>query len=285
VAKYARKSKKNIFLTIGSLVLILGILLGLALLLPDSPQELPLPTLDVPPVTFPATTAPTTEASPLTPNPFSSSDFQYDGKYLTCTAAESYLGIDVSSHQGSIDWQQVADAGVEFVMIRAGFRGFSEGILYEDERAQENYQGAKAAGLRIGAYFFSQATSVEEALEEAEMFLQIIADWEIDMPLVFDWEYISSTARTADMKRRLLTDCTIAFNERIRQEGYESMIYFNPHLASNFLHLEELADYPFWLAMYTDWMNYEHRFHMWQFTNEGKVPGISTAVDLNLWIP
>ena len=93
------------------------------------------------------------------------------------------------------------------------------------------------------------------------------------------------TARTAGMDRRTVTDCTVAFNERIREAGYQPTVYFNPHLAARFVYLEELADYPFWLAMYTDWMNYEHRFAMWQYTNQGKVPGIQTAVDLNLWFP
>lgn len=277
------KRRRREWTAVISLSVVLVALLAVALLLPKTPEELPLPTATYPTRYDPVET--TTEPSPLEPNPYEASDFQYAGRYLTCTAGESLMGIDVSSHQGVIDWKQVADAGVEFVMIRAGFRGFSEGVLYEDERAQENYRGAKEAGLKVGAYFFSQATSVEEALEEAELLLSIVRDWEVDLPLVFDWEYISNTARTADMKRRLLTDCALAFTQRIRAEGYEPMIYFNPHLAKNFLHLEELADCDFWLAMYTDWMRYEHRFFMWQYSNQGKVPGIETAVDLNLMLP
>lgn len=283
MAQKMSKRRRKEWMAVISLSVVLVVLLAVAMLLPKTPEELPLPTDTYPTRYYPVET--TTEPSPLEPNPYEASDFQYAGRYLTCTAGESLMGIDVSSHQGVIDWQQVADAGVEFVMIRAGFRGFSEGILYEDERAQENYRGAKDAGLKVGAYFFSQATSVEEALEEAELLLSIVKEWEVDLPLVFDWEYISNTARTADMKRRLLTDCALAFTQRIRAEGYEPMIYFNPHLAKNFLHLEELADCAFWLAMYTDWMRYEHRFLMWQYSNQGKVPGIETAVDLNLMLP
>lgn len=222
---------------------------------------------------------------PLETNPYGPEDFQFQGDYLTCTAGESVLGIDVSVYQQDIDWQAVKEAGVEFVMIRLGYRGNQEGTLEKDERAQENYQGAKAAGLKVGAYFFSQAVSVEEAVEEAAFALEIAAGWELEMPLVYDWEYMGENARTANVDARTLTDCTLAFCQQVERQGYQAMIYFNVSQSEYLLHLEELTAYPFWLAMYKDQMDFPYRVDMWQYTEKGTVPGISTPVDLNLWLP
>ena len=224
--------------------------------------------------------------SPFEENPYGPEDFQQKDGFLTCLAGESVLGIDVSSFQGEIDWQAVADAGIDFVMIRVGGRGYgAEGVLYTDEQAQANYSGAKAAGLQVGGYFFSQAVSVEEAIEEAAYALRQIKDWELDMPLVFDWEYLGEQARTADVDKRTLTDCTLAFCKTVALAGYEPMIYFNPNQSDNHIYLEELTDYRGWLAMYTQQMTYPYRVDMWQYTNAGSVPGIEGPVDINLYFP
>lgn len=227
----------------------------------------------------------TTAAPTVAANPYGPEDFGYDGEYLTCLAGESVLGIDVSRHQGDIDWEAVKAAGVEFVMLRIGYRGNREGMLYTDENAQKNYEGAKAAGLKVGGYFYSQAITEQEAVAEAEYAMNVIRDWELDMPLVYDWEYVSSEARTANVDARLLTDCTIAFCETVKRAGYDTMIYFNVSQATHMLYLEELTEYPFWLAMYADTMNYPHQVEMWQYTCTGQVPGIETDVDINLWLP
>ena len=224
------------------------------------------------------------ETTVLPPNPYDEKDFQYDGKYLTCLSGPSVLGIDVSSHQQAIDWQQVADAGVKFVMIRVGYRGYETGLLNVDTLAQENYAGAKAAGLRVGAYFFSQAVSEAEAVEEAEFVLEQISTWQVDMPVVFDWEFVNDTARTEEMEGVDITACIHAFNEKITEAGYKPMVYFNPHMARNILDLEQLVEYPFWLALYSDRMTFEYRVDMWQYTHEGSVPGIAGNVDINLWL-
>lgn len=221
----------------------------------------------------------------LTPNPLGNKDFQYNGKYLTCLTRESRLGVDVSAHQGDIDWERVADAGMEFAMIRVGYRGYETGLLNLDDRAQSNYQGAKAAGLKVGAYFFSQAVTPDEALEEAIFVLDAIRDWELDLPLVFDWEYMGDHARTAQVDRETVMACIRTFYDRTVQAGWQPMIYFNPYHAEYFLDLEALADYPFWLALYTDQMDYAYQVDMWQYTSEGSVPGINTPVDINLWFP
>lgn len=237
----------------------------------------------------PAPTEPTTTATPTLPppdpNPYGPTDFQYDGFYLKCLAGPSVLGIDVSSHQQEIDWEAVAGAGIEFVMIRAGFRRYMTGELCLDTRAQENYAGAKAAGLKVGAYLYAQAVSVEEALEEADFFLNAISGWELDMPVVYDWEYVSEEARTGQMDARAVTDCTIAFCEAVEARGYRPMVYFNRHQAQDLMYLEELTDYPFWLAMYSDRMTYPYQVDMWQYTSTGRVPGIEGNVDIDLWFP
>lgn len=244
------------------LVALLALLTALAIALPKPEPEAPLP--------------------PPEANPYGPMDFQYDGKYLTCTAGESMLGIDVSAHQGEIDWQQVKDAGIEFVMIRAGYRGYRTPVIHEDPYAQANYKGAKAAGLKVGAYFFSQAVQPYEAVAEALLMSQIIADWELDLPAVYDWERVAKDTRAAEAGAEQVTACAKAFCSLMEAGGYSPMVYFNPHHAENFFKLEELTDYPFWLANYTDRMTYEYKVEMWQYTNEGRVPGISGDVDLNL---
>ncbi len=232
-------------------------------------------------------TTATTEAQfpPPAENVFTPKDFAYEGDYLTCTTATSILGIDVSTHQKEIDYEKVKAAGVEFVMIRLAWRGSIQGILEEDEWAQKNYKAAKAAGLKVGGYFFSQAISTKEAKEEAKFALKVIKDWDVEMPIVFDWEFLQEGYRTDVVDARLLTDCTKAFCETVENAGYDSMVYFNPSQSRKQMYLEELTDYGFWLAMYSDQMNYEYKVDMWQYSCTGKVPGIHGNVDLNLYFP
>lgn len=229
---------------------------------------------------------PTENPAPsLAQNPYGPDDFQYQGEYLACTAGESWLGIDVSHHQSEIDWHQVAASDVQFAMIRVGYRGIETAELYMDDRAIQNLQGALSAGLKVGAYFFSQAITPEEAVEEAEYVLQILKDYHITMPVVFDWEYVREDVRTAQVGQDLLTEITAAFCARIQQAGYTPMFYFNLSQGRDMLYLDRLAEYDFWLAMYRERMDYPYRLKMWQYTCEGTVPGIKGAVDINLYFP
>ncbi len=198
---------------------------------------------------------------------------------------EGLPGIDVSSHQGSIDWDQVADHGVEFAMIRLGYRTYGPGTLHIDERAQENLDGAKAAGLKIGAYFFSQAVSETEAREEAALALEVLWDRTLDLPLVYDWEYVDGEARTASVTPRMLEKCIHAFCETVEDAGREPMIYFNKDLSQTRLDLDAMGEYPFWLALYQEELEFPHQVAMWQYTDEGTVPGIEANVDLNWYYP
>lgn len=233
------------------------------------------------------TTAPTTaeERLPLS-NPYDRNDFQYIDNYLKLQYGDSITAIDVSAYQENIDWQKVADSGVEMAMIRAAFRGWGQaGVIKEDEYAHQNLQGADEAGLTVGVYFFSQATSIEEVDEEIDVLLDIIKDHNITGYVVFDWEYVSEEARTANVDARTLTDCSLHFCKRIEEAGYVPMVYFNTYQGINLLELEELKAYDFWLARYTDRMNFPYRVRMWQYTDSGKVPGIKGNVDINVFFP
>ena len=240
---------------------------------------------ELPPVTEPTFTGPAPTEPPADPNPYGPGDFQYDGNYLKLVSGESITGIDVSSHQGEIDWNQVKESGVDFAMIRLGFRGYETGLIQEDGYFRTNLEGASAAGLDVGVYFFSQAISVEEALEEARFVLDLLDGAELSMPVVYDWEYISSEARTAGVDRRTLTDCSLAFLEIIEEAGYQPMLYFNWMQQRDMLYLKELNQYDFWLALYSDRMTYPYKIKMWQYTNTGTVPGIEGSCDINIFFP
>lgn len=238
------------------------------------------PSFPIPPETDP--TGPT--LPPPEANPYGRNDFQYnENNYLTCLEGESIVGIDVSYHQGDIDWEQVRASGVEFVMMRVGYRGYGEsGKLVEDTNFKANIQGALDAGLEVGVYFFSQALDLKEVEEEVAFLLERIGGYEITMPVVYDWEYVSDEARTANMDARTLTDCSKHFCDLILEAGYQPMVYFNRNQAAYLLHLEELTDYPFWLAAYTDRMGFPYKVDMWQYTDNGRVPGIEGPVDVDI---
>ena len=240
--------------------------------------------------TEPPTEAPTGEPTDpgfvypvlnLPENPYTEEDFDYEDRFLTCTAGPCMLGVDVSYWQYDIAWPLVKAAGIDFAMIRLAWRGSTEGGMDEDSYARINYQGAKDAGLKVGGYFFSQAITPEEAVEEAQFVLKMAEEMEFDMPIVFDWE--QTGGRTAGMDPRTLTDCTKAFCQTIEEGGLEAMVYFNVQYACYGMYLEELTDYQFWLAMYNSKMDFPYRIDMWQHTDHGSVPGIEGDVDLNIY--
>lgn len=231
-------------------------------------------------------TEPENPTIPPERNPYDRYDFQYDRhNYLRLQNVTSYAGVDVSAYQGSIDWQKVKASGIDFAIIRLGYRGYESGKLAEDKYARENLKNAKAAGLRVGAYFFSQALTLAEVDGEVAFMLEILGDTELDMPIVLDWEIPASNARTANMDGRTLTEIQKYFCLTMEQKGYQPMIYFNWHQSEHYYVLSELEDYPFWLALYQDRMTYPWRVEMWQWTSSGKVPGINADVDINVYMP
>ena len=257
-----------------------------ALLHQQQAEELPWPPLE----TYLEPTVPETEPeNPTIPperNPYDRFDFQYNRhNYLLLQNVKSYPGVDVSAFQGNIDWKQVKQSGIDFAIIRLGYRGYESGKLVEDQYAKTNLKNAKEAGLKIGAYFFSQALNIKETDQEIQFMLKILGDTKLDMPIVLDWEIPANTARTRKMDARTLTDIQRHFCGQMRDQGYQPMIYFNWHQSENLYVLHELEDYPFWLALYQDRMTYPWKVEMWQYSDKGKVPGIQGNVDLNVYMP
>lgn len=239
-------------------------------------DRLPDPTPEVR-KTVPQTTA--TPAPTLPQSGYTAADFALDGEFLTCLSNQALLGIDVSSHQRVIDWEAVAAAGIDFAIVRLGYRGYETGLLNADTYVQENLTGAREAGLLVGAYFFSQATSTAEAEEEARYALELLGDFELDLPLVFDWEVAQ---RTEEVDKATVTDCALAFCAIAESAGVQPMIYFNPYQITAHIDLFRLTDYPWWLALYNTDPVFPCRFDMWQYSCTGSVPGIEGNVDLNI---
>lgn len=251
-----------------------------ALLCGCAPRETP-PEPEEPPVLYYHNTAlPLLENVPV--NELDASAFRTDENgWLRYRDAP--MGIDVSTHQKEIDWEQVAEAGVEFAMIRAGRRGYTEGGLYEDEFFRRNIEGATAAGLDVGVYFFSQAVDVAEAREEAAYLLELIEGCAVTYPVVFDWEPITNDdARTDGLGGAELTACARAFCKDVAAAGYTPAVYFNVEQGYLRYRLDQLTDYVFWLAEYHDAPSFYYGFDLWQYTSSGSVAGIEGSVDLDL---
>ncbi len=207
--------------------------------------------------------------------------------YIDGEGNVSKAGIDVSYFQDNVEWEKVKSAGIDFVMLRMGFRGYSEeGNLVVDEKFHQYIQGAQAAGLDTGVYFFSQAVNEEEARAEAEFVHQECAGYDLSYPVVFDIEKIKGdTGRTDELKPEVLTDITIVFCEKIKEYGYKPMIYANAKWLTTKLQLERLEEYDVWYADYQESPLYPYKFKMWQYTETGQIDGIEGNVDINIWFP
>ena len=197
-------------------------------------------------------------------------------------ARRSEVGVDISAHQQNVDWAAVKAAGVDFAILRAGYRGYTEGTIQEDEQFRTNLQEAKAAGLKVGVYFFSQALDRAEAVEEAEFVLDLLGGEELDYPIFFDWEDIEDEARTDGMDSVTLTACAVAFCKRVELNGYRAGVYFNQRFGYEEFDLRELQDYELWLAEYALTPSFPYHFDVWQYANDGMLSGGDGPVDLNL---
>lgn len=203
-------------------------------------------------------------------------------QYMTDGAVTSHKGIDVSSHQGDIDWNLVAQDGVEFAFIRVGFRGYGTGKLVEDEKFEDNIKGAKAAGVKVGVYFFSQAVTEAEVLEEASLVLEKISPYALDCPVVFDVEKVSGNGRMNTLSVEERTNLTLLFCQTIKNAGYKPMIYHNTEMGALMIDLSALEDYDKWYASYSDQMFYPYEYKIWQYSDKGNIQGIKSAVDMNI---
>ena len=211
-----------------------------------------------------------------------------NGRMRYADESRAFLtGIDVSVFQGNINWEEVAADGIDFVILRIGYRGYgTKGIMGIDDNFYKNYDGAVNAGLKVGAYFYSQATNAEEAREEARYVLSALGDRELQMPVVYDWEYVDNAeARTANMTSEQITECAVNFCNEIEMFGRDVMIYFNREIGYFEYELARISGYDFWLAEYSEYPTFIYKFNMWQYTDSGTVNGISSRVDLNIYFP
>ena len=191
------------------------------------------------------------------------------------------LGVDVSAHQGEIDWERAKADGVSFAILRVGFRGNTAGGLNVDERFASNYVGARNSGLPVGVYFYSQATSEAEAKEEAAYVLKQLDGVPLELPVFFDWEEVAD-GRTGGKATSDVGAWALAFCKAITEGGYQAGVYFNQQYGYSIMHLERLTDYSFWIAEYKDQQSFSFQTDFWQFTGQGHVDGIDVIVDMNL---
>ncbi len=195
-------------------------------------------------------------------------------------SANGVLGIDVSKWNKEIDWEAVKASGVEFVIIRCGYRGSKTGVLVEDPYFRKNIEGAKAAGLDVGVYFFTQAITQSEAVEEASMVLSLIKDCELEYPIFIDTEGSGGRADSLDVATR--TEICRAFCETIEQADYEAGVYASRNWFYNQVDDDVLSQYSIWVAEYREEPLYTGRYDIWQYTSSGSVDGIEGRVDLNM---
>lgn len=224
-----------------------------------------------------ATEAPVETVLPV--NGREKSDFSAEDGRITYPGAVA--GIDVSEHQREIDWNAVAEDNIGFAIVRLGRRGSTEGKLFTDDCFAANVDGAAAAGLDVGVYFYSQAISVEEAEAEADYVISELAGRKLTLPVFFDWERGSNPDRVLNTSMLQVTEYAAAFCARIEQAGYRAGVYFNQRDGYS-MRLRLLKDYAFWLAEYSSAMDYYYDVSFWQYSYTGSVAGIQTAVDLNL---
>lgn len=204
-------------------------------------------------------------------------------KKLQNTTGNSRVGIDVSKWNGDIDWDKVKNAGVEFAIIRAGYRGSSTGSLVEDPYFAANMKGAKASGMPVGVYFFTQAVNEVEAVEEASAVLQLIREYQLDYPVFIDTEGAGGSGRADNLDVETRTLVCEAFCRTIENAGYRAGVYASRNWYNNRLYADRLdSQYCIWLAEYRSVPLYQGYYQLWQYTSKGKIDGISGKVDMNI---
>lgn len=203
----------------------------------------------------------------------------------TTPAAVKAVGIDVSQHQEDIDWAAVKADGIDFALIRAAYRGTTSGEIAVDARFQTNIEGARAAGIKVGVYIYSQAITEAEAREEADFVLNLVDNYDLDLPVVMDFEFDESqTGRlaAANLSASESTAIVLAFCDEVTGRGEQAMLYGNAHMLANNLNVEEIGrKAEIWYANYNDTTLTEDCV-LWQYTESGSVAGISGNVDCDL---
>ena len=204
-------------------------------------------------------------------------------KYYENGKKVSYVGVDISKAQDYIDFVKVKKAGIDFCMIRVGARGYGSGQLIVDDYFTENIKRATDAGLEVGVYFFSQAITKEEAVEEANMVLENLGEYQISYPIAFDMEFIENDqARIDSLSKADKTAIAKAFLDTIAAAGYKTMLYGNKEWLIKEIDMSKLTAYDVWLSQLTDVPDYPYQFTMWQYSTQGSVDGIAGAVNMNI---
>lgn len=194
----------------------------------------------------------------------------------------SSVGIDISQWVEDIDFTAVKKYGVEYVILRLGYRGYTEGGLFTDENFEKYIKAAQKAGLKVGVYFVTQAISEDEAVEEAEYVLKYISGHKIEMPVYIDMEEVYDTARTDEMTADDFTRIAAAFCKKVEEAGYRGGIYANETWFNNKLDFDKIKHYDIWLAKYSDILSTDLAINMWQYSSEGTVDGTEMWVDMNV---
>lgn len=192
------------------------------------------------------------------------------------------LGIDVSKWQKEIDWDKVKNEGVDFAIIRCGYRGSVTGSLVEDPYFEQNIKGAQAAGIKVGVYFFTQAVNEVEAVEEASMVISLVRDYELQYPVFIDTEGAGGNGRADSLNVEERTAVCEAFCTTVKNAGLEAGVYASRNWYNNKLTASTLESYAIWLAEYRSVPLYQGYYQMWQYTSKGKINGINGNVDLNV---
>lgn len=206
-----------------------------------------------------------------------------DKNYVVNGSSRISKGVDVSVHQGNINWEQVKADGIDFAYIRLGYTGYQSGAIKIDEKFDQNMQGAIAAGVKVGVYYYSQAITKAEAVNEAEFVLENVQGYNMDLPVAFDIEGgQDSSWRTYGQSRQTLTNVTKAFCSTIEQAGHPIILYSYSKFLTEQVDLAQLQKYDIWLAQYYYVPFFPYNFQIWQYSYTGQVRGIKNGVDLNM---
>lgn len=197
--------------------------------------------------------------------------------------------IDVSGYNGNIDWQAVKASGIDYAIIRVGYRGYYYGKLVLDSMFDKNMREATAAGIQVGAYIVTQAVNTQEAVEEASFIIEKCRSYNVTLPLVIDVEWAGSE-EDGDGRGNLIsvserTAVINAFAQTVNNAGYTPMVYANKNWLNNYIYANDIVSFcRVWVAQYNSECTYDKRFNMWQFTSSGNIGGISGNVDINAWL-
>lgn len=220
---------------------------------------------------------------PATSSPGSAAKLNFSEAVAGYKKDNTSLGIDVSKWQGDIDWKKVKNAGCEFVFIRLGVQNGFGGESKLDTYFIDNYKGAKAAGLKVGVYYYTYATDKKEAADQAKFVLKTLSEnsFKPDLPIVYDWESWNKLG-SLNMSINDLNDCAAAFLSTVEKAGYDGMLYSSKYYLEKTLWRLDTAKYPVWLAHYVSQTSYAGSYSIWQCSCTGRIPGINADVDINV---